>query len=369
MKFLKKKIFLAGMAAMALLVATVASTFAWFSLNDSAWVDGFELSIDNSDDLLIGYEGSAFKEGLTNADLVEAINSMRPDGEKIAGLNDISLTPITTFDAISFKRQVSVFDDRNVQSIEYANANINSYVEFKLIFTVEVNRTSTHHPDYELTFKIGDVLSSNVKSTSFRAEVQNLTLLNSLVTLEGSKVKGDELKVNPVNALRMAVVGSQAADSTNHDLDFIYEVANENDLGSYAFDERVLAAIKADALNQNPNADIGIYDNAAYNSSTNAMFTYFNNINNGCLKPMGYFENDLELESSKEDVRTLLSKLRNDLKLSLGTLSYDATTESYNQVELTFKLWIDGFDADNLIGLNTSKIACLLSFDISEVLE
>ncbi len=357
------------MAAMAFLVATVATTFAWFSLNDSAWVDGFELSIDNADNLLIGYEGSAFKEGLTNVDLVGAINSMREDDERIAELNDISLTPITTFDAVSFKRQVSIFDERNVQSIEYVDANINSYVEFKLIFTVEVNSTSTHHPDYELTFKTGDALSSNVKSTSFGAEVQNLTLLNSLTTLEGSKVKGDELKVNPVNALRMAVVGSQAADSTNRDLNFIYEVADDNDLGSYAFDERVLAAIKADVLNQNPDADVSIYDNLAFNSNTNAMFTYFNNINNNCLKPMGYYENDSELASSKEDVKNLLSKLRKDLNLSLGTLSYDATSGSYNQVELTFKLWIDGFDADNLIGLNTSKIACLLSFDISEVLE
>ena len=41
----RKKLIIAGFAILSLLITTVTTTFAWFSLNDAAWVDNFEMEI------------------------------------------------------------------------------------------------------------------------------------------------------------------------------------------------------------------------------------------------------------------------------------------------------------------------------------
>ena len=95
-------------------------------------------------------------------------------------------------------------------------------------------------------------------------------------------------------------------------------------------------------------------------------FTYYNNINNGILNPLGYYIDEETKASSLDYVGELLNKLKYDFNDSLGKFKYDQETKSYNEVTLTFGLWLEGFDADNLIGLDASKIKCLLSFTLEE---
>ena len=60
MKKIRRKIVLACTAVMMLLLTTVTTTFAWFSLNESAWLEGMELEVNNMDNLLItaGYDAN-----------------------------------------------------------------------------------------------------------------------------------------------------------------------------------------------------------------------------------------------------------------------------------------------------------------------
>lgn len=336
-----------------LLVTLVSTTFAWFSLNDNSWVDDFEIGIENTDQLLIGTSSSNMKQFLSNEDLVSLINEKRATDAKINGLGDIKLTPVTSIDGEKFYRQVSVFDEKGKMSIEYKDALASSYIVFSLVFKVEPNGTQdeyTEHPDYELRFKTTGTTSTGLSKTNFSSEVQAIKLLNSLILKDGtSKESDDYINVNPVNALRVAVKGA-----SNSDVDYIYDVSNENDLGSYAIYEEL--------LNQLEIAD------DKFNCNKNAMFTYFNQLNNNSLKPLGYYSTETELEEQKKNIQGLLSRYKEDMNQSLGLFKYNKDTNEYNSLTVDIAIWIEGFDADNLIGLDTSTIDCLLSFDIKESL-
>ena len=100
MKF-KKKIFLTGLAILLVLITTVSTTFAWFSLNDAAWTDNFELEIHSVDQLFVKHKTGNFKQALSNSDIVAAINNDRTT-DKINSLNDIALTSVHSTDGKSF---------------------------------------------------------------------------------------------------------------------------------------------------------------------------------------------------------------------------------------------------------------------------
>lgn len=314
---IRRKITLAGIAVMMLLITAVTTTYAWFSLNDSAWIEGLELDIEANDSLLISADGVNFKQSLTNADVVVAINRARTSG--ISGLEDINLAPVTSLDGENFNEFVVSYDENNKQALSYKAANINHYVQMKLSFMVEGN--STLLPDYD--FKFITASNGDLNATSFSSENQSLTLFNSLVNGANELKSGDKIAVNPVNALRVSVTKS---DGTT-----IYDVAKSGLA-------KATTGTLADDLGGN--AFVGVCD-------TNPMYTYFNNIHNGILSPMG-------------DITCKTSDHFND---SLGVFTYDDQASSYNVIDLTLCMWIEGFDADNLVGLDTSSIKVLLSFE------
>ncbi|MDE6013651.1 MAG: hypothetical protein K2G50_01755 [Anaeroplasmataceae bacterium] len=323
MQSTKKKLILAAIATISLCVTAVSTTFAWFSMNDSAWVDEFKLDIQTTDHLLIGYADGEFKQSLNKNDVVRAINNLRDEENQINDLSDISLSPVTSFDGSSFQKQMFSYNELNQTIVSYVEADKNSYVQMRLYFSFSTTTLDAEHqhPEYELHFKKPVAEQDGIKATSFKAENQALELINTLVTPDETKKNGDVIVVNPVNALRLGVKSSTT--------DIIIDYSVENDLGSYAFSD---------------------------NCQTNAMYTYFNNVHNNCLKPM----------DEVGDTDLLKSKLQSDLDASLGTFTYDLVKGNYNTIMVDVTFWIEGFDADNLIGLKTAALDCLLSFTVTE---
>ena len=343
----RKKIFLAGLTILLLLVTTVSTTFAWFSLNDAAWVDDFDLEIYSTDKLLIRHETGNYKQVLTTDDVVDAINNGRESGH-ITELDDISLTSVHSQDGLSFFKLQPTYDDMNRQSVSLVTADVNSYLLFKLIFTVDSTAGEGQvRPEYHLKFS-QNVEAGGVKKTSFTANNQTIKLVNQLVTPSGIKNAGDNIVVNPVNALRLSVKSNQSQN-------YIYEFTESNSLGSYACYDLTL-----NELGKTSDSD------KRYSCSTNAAHTYFNEINNDILKPLGYFETGEEKEAAVDYVSELLGKVKYNFSDSLGVFGYDEELQSYNEVALTLGIWLEGFDADNLIGLDANKINCLLSFAIEK---
>lgn len=326
---IRKKLIFTVIATVLVFVTAVSTTFAWFSMNDSAWVDEFKLDIQTTDHLLIGYKDGEFKQALNNSDVVMAINGVREESSQINSLADISLSPVTSLNGTDFLKQEFAYDEQNRASIYYQQAEENSYVKMRLYFsfsTTNLNEDGTH-PDYELHFKKPVAEQDGIKGTRFNADNQVLELVHSLTTLDGTLKQGDTLVVNPVNALRIGV--------KSQDSDLIIEYANDQNLGSYAFSD---------------------------NCETNAMFTYFNNVHNNCLKPM----DDASFTEDSNAISLLNDKLKTNLDDSLGVFTYDSNKGDYNSIAVDITLWIEGFDADNLIGLDTTAIDCLLSFTVVE---
>ena len=344
MKF-RKKIFLAGLSVLLLLVATVSTTFAWFSLNDASWIDDFDMEVYSTDKLLIRHETSDYKQMLTTDDIVDAINNDRESG-KIQSLDEISLTSVHSIDGTSFSKLEPSYDEMNRKSVKLVQADKNSYLMFTLTFMLETsNKEGEVHPDYKLVFSQNEE-AGGIKKTSFTSENQTIKLVNKLVTPDGNKSMGDTVIVNPVNALRLSV------NTPEQGIGYIYEPKNKADLGSYAIYDKLVNSLAEKEY--------------VYSHSTNAAFTYYNNINNDILEPLGYYSNNDEEDYANKHVISLLNKLRDNLNDHLGIFKYNLETKAYNEITVTFGLWLEGFDADNLIGLDASKIKCLLSFAVEE---
>lgn len=327
MKAVKKKLIFTVIATVLVCITAVSTTFAWFSMNDSAWVDEFKLDIKTTDHLLIGYKDGEFKQALSNEDVVSAINGARQEGHYIKSLSDLSLTPVTTLNGVEFLKQEFRYDEQNCASIVYQQAEENSFVKMRLYFSFSTSNLNeeSQYPEYELHFKKPVEEQEGILGTHFTAVNQSIALFNSLTTTNGSYQQGDTIVVNPINALRMGVQSDVA--------DIIIELSDEADLGSYATSEHC---------------------------HTNAMYTYFNNVHNNCLEPID------SLTQGSSDISTLQAKLRNHLDDSLGVFTFDPTKGIYNSIAIDITLWIEGFDADNLIGLKTAAMDCLLSFTVVE---
>lgn len=326
MKRIRRKIVLASCAVLMLLLTTVSTTFAWFSLNESAWLEGMELEVNNMDNLLItsDYDTDTakmkFKQYLTAEDIVAAINQKRDDSNKITGLSDIKLAPVTTTNGVDFNQTVVTYDAMNKQTLGFETADLNSYISMRISFIVENN--GTDKPDFDLVFAIEDDDVTDIAKTTFAAADQTITLVNDLVNGDTAMKPEENLVVNPVNALRMAV--TNISDNVVH----IYNIG------------------KSTKTNANAGKNLGDLADAA-NADKNAMFTYYNNINNADLPVMG----DMDSSVVQHD----------ELDQVLGTFT-TVTDTQYTVVTLDIVIWIEGYDADSIIGLDTTAITMLLTF-------
>lgn len=326
MKRIRRKIVLASCAVLMLLLTTVSTTFAWFSLNESAWLEGMELEVNNMDNLLItsDYDTDTakmkFKQYLTAEDIVAAINQKRDDSNKITGLSDIKLAPVTTTNGVDFSQTVVSYDAMNKQTLGFETADLNSYISMRISFIVENN--GTDKPDFDLVFAIEDDDVTDIAKTTFAAADQTITLVNDLVNGDTAMKPEENLVVNPVNALRMAV--TNISDNVVH----IYNIG------------------KSTKTNANAGKNLGDLADSA-NADKNAMFTYYNNINNADLPVMG------DMDSSVVE--------HDELDQVLGTFT-TVTDTQYTVVTLDIVIWIEGYDADSIIGLDTTAITMLLTF-------
>ena len=326
MKRIRRKIVLACSAVLMLLLTTVTTTFAWFSLNESAWLEGMELEVKNMDNLLItsDYDTDTskmkFKQYLTAEDIVAAINQKRDDSNKITSLSDIKLAPVTTTNGVDFEQTVVSYNEMNKQTLAFEVANVNSYISMRISFIVENN--GTEKPDFDLVFAIKEDDVTDITKTTFKAENQTITLVNDLVNGDTEMHPEEDLVVNPVNALRMAV--TNVSDNVVH----IYNIGKST--MTNAFTEKNLGDL-ADATN----------------ASKNAMFTYYNNINNADLPVMGDIDSGVVQHDELDQV--------------LGTFT-TVTETQYTVVTLDIVIWIEGYDADSIIGLDTTDITMLLTF-------
>jgi len=180
-------------------------------------------------------------------------------------------------------------------------------------------------------------------------------------------VSSDGLGITVINAKtggRIILSGIQVA-SSQVDLanikivkDAIYEISDDSDydLGSYATDYKSAEYI---ASITSPNPTLTDLDKL-YNSDVNAMYTYYNN-----RRPYDQLTDRLLKYSEKPvTIRNLVTKS----DIASGSVPhYIASVDSGSEaIKLTFRFWLEGWDADCFDGISKSITANLSFTSVKE---
>ena len=130
--------------------------------------------------------------------------------------------------------------------------------------------------------------------------------------------------VHTSNATRLSIKDESKEQAT------IYEITNEFDLGSYATNYSSKNDLVSDELTKKENDKL-------YNSAYNAMYTYYNNLRPySNLKPMNYEEKPTTVRNLTDEHIITNVKSGGEAK------------------KVTFRFWLEGWDADCFDGLTKS---------------
>ena len=339
---LHRKIFISIMTLLLLVTTFTTTTYAWFKINSSAAVEGFDFEVVGGEGFVVSMDGVNYRSSIKAKDLrnymIVNYNSEKytiKNGELYhtsadiqvseAEINqlltqDMLLMPLTSTDGITLK------DLNNSE----ATAKSGRYYEFSVYFkatsgnsddkqtyTIHLNDTTTELPDG----RVVDPVSIKAKELSEVTLVAPMTTFNADGTPKVLS-KGEKINVYSSNALRISTVDTSLETPVAN----IYELSDdmEYEYGSYAtnYDGTDVALSKL------------------YNCETNAMYTYHKNVlGRDALTDYLYDYNDLP-----KTIRSL------DTENPVIT-----TVSSGEEAKLvTFRLWLEGWDADCFDGLAKS---------------
>lgn len=332
-------IFTLGLTA----VTLTSTTYAWFARNNEAWTDDFDLKIENTENLLISIDGINYKSSLTNEDIKKGMVSKILDksiseltSEQISQeyskikLGTVSTKDFTRFTTINSKE----YSDGYYKIVD---ASKYSYISFDLYFRIDTSQENLAN-QYDL--KLVDEEYANVNSvlsSRFKSDITTVKLHNSLTALDtlgqvvnygpqessiddsGEVIDRSTIEINPVNAIRLGF-------DYNGEIQ-IYEP--NKGYGSYAMESHK-----------------GLEDE--YDPDCNAMLTYFNNIYEHKLKPL------------KDEEVPKTNKSFSDGIIATFEKNQDGLT--YADVKITTYIWLEGYDADYVPGININTISTYLNF-------
>lgn len=357
-KSITRKLILSVASLAATTICLTSTTYAWFAKNANAWTEDFTVKIHTFEGLQISVDGKNFYDSIDRNQMLRAIALQRynieNDQDKTyeeltdAEVQSYSLTalapvsPDNNFDFYGFSTidyPKKNWDDRIIGGL-YTPINLTaekatkSYINFDLYFRA-IPSSNDPKDVYDLVFVDETYATENEVKMSYIDAIASGKILNNKLNIPVSKdtrtgdivpgfyQSGDEITINPKDAMRIGVRGTEG--------DLIYEI-NEG-LGSSAYNNYPTT---------NPDFDL-------HDPNQNPMVTYFNNSH-----PKG----DLYVKDYSEYVETI--KNFNSLE-TLGKFSRN-TDGAYNDVKISVYLWLDGYDADYIEGVNTDSVHFYLNF-------
>ena len=395
MKLVRKLI--VGISTIGLLLMTfISSTYAWFKINSRASVDNFKFEVVGGQGFLVSIDNVKYSNDLTKDQLYKAMLLCYGDGEyKISDdgeekvckvtydqagqeqLTELSQEQINTLVAAKIKLLPTTSSDgRYLTDLYNSQSHVSAgrFVEFNVYFKAQSKKAE------DVTYEIylngeEDVTDDGavVEPTTITSERTDVTLsadMRAVLPKANGKFftalsRTEHIDVYSSNALRISISesslkefpvldedGHEQYDENNERITEkryeytsaestkIYElndtVNTNTDLGSYATDLG-----KEDTINP------GLIENeeyALYCSQINAMYTYYNN-----LKPDAKITH-IEYSTKPKTIRDLSGK---DIITTVST-GEDAKL-------LTFRIWLEGWDADCFDGLS-KKVDIRLAF-------
>ena len=345
-----RKIFLGVITLLLAIVTFTGVTFAWLSINSDAWIEGMQVQATAGKGFMVSVDGTNFQTNLSADDVMKAIVVkyrktfvMKSDGTVLDEQgNALSKEQISKF----FKQiELEPCTSYNTQNIEITNiygtkidASRGHYIEFDIYFrpigelTQDMNiyvngLDKVMHQDTTDVSVNPTTITSNIDEVEL---IKPLVMLNKLTGESIQKANGDKISVKSANAVRLGIINQQNESA-------ILELTDEYDLGSYATNI-------AELVEQ---GDVNIVYDALYDANKNAMFTYSSQMIEH-LQPIDY-------KKMPYTVKSLVNSQ------GVNTVRICSLTKEDSTQKATFKLWLEGWDADCIDGLKQS-ISVQLSF-------
>lgn len=344
---LRRKVFMSVMSLLMIAATFTSTTYAWFKINSSANVSGFDFEVNSGEGFWVSIDGENYYQDLTATQIKQAIvlgydnvsYSLKEEKlihtETNAVVSNEEIDKILTEKILLLPRTST--DGMNLKDL-YGSSSLatdGSFVEFSIYFDAH-SKVAEEGQSYEIYLSGQEIiLNDNTKlnPTSITSDVTNVTLLADMNTMNGYKSAGQTMQVYSANAMRMSTQDTSLETPSAT----IYELTNEYDLGSYATDYS--------------GEDIELQK--LYSADSNAMFTYYNNLRSS--SPL----QKMEYEKMPQAIRTIDS---------VDDLPTVTTVKSGSTAKLvTFRFWLEGWDADCFDGLDKS-INVKLSFTSKRVI-
>lgn len=404
-----RKTFLSIMALLAVAITFTATTYAWFKINSSATVSGFDFQVTGGEGFLVSIDDTegSYTNNLSSKKIMQSIllsyqrdfteeqKSMGyyeyRDGEIVKVRNtyndDGSVKDVIEIDSLDeqemileIKEKIQLLPRTSSNGTDLydqwgskASASDGTYLEFSVYFKA-VSTTAEDNRAYDIYFnhetKVQDdgteVLPTTITSAATDVE------LKAGMNIHGVNLqRGEHITVYTSNALRF----SATDEATNKTIICEHSNDEEKGFGSYATDysksewdngnynyyykDSDPAVVSADEVLARENdyalltEDEKTELDKLYNHKTQAMFTYYSN-----------------LKSSKSKLEPLKFEDRLRSYRDLSKAPAITTVETGGDAKLvTFRFWLEGWDADCIDGLSESVNVSLTFTSVKRFIE
>ena len=421
---MRRKIFISVITLVLLITVFTTSTYAWFRVNSSSYISGFNFEVMSGEGFLISTYDGNFRQELDALSLKQAMIKKYDnnnyynyiDGSVIKKDTGMALTENEIDSILKETILLSPVTSRDGVVITDMYKGVNEptsgkFIEFDLYFK-QVSEYASDNLIYNIFLYLGDTYVDDLEgytmvSSSLKSAPTDVTLAADMTLQDGTVLKaGDKVTVSSANAMRLSIsektlkpvvepedpegdgddpVGpvipdeGEEGEDNNDNLENPVEPVDETD-GEGGDDEPVdPEAPEDEEVDENPYEELNpiIYEfynsldngsyatsydgdddnlNWLYNSKTNAMFTYYNNQKAVGIEPLPFEElpqNVIRYDINSKEVREdVFTTVRSGAGYKL----------------VTFRLWIEGWDADCFDGLFES-INVKLSFKGKRIYE
>ena len=306
MKKLSKKMMISLLTFALVFIALGVSTFAWFTLADSASLNDLEINVSLGEGLDISLDGTNYQSNLTKEDIARKIGN-------------IKLTDCTSTDGISIKdiKGGSVTDYISL-TIYFRAAGINdtkAATNGVGIYLSDYNDEAVYNEESEQkgTFVVSDGVTLN-PSTAYRANANDQTLTSTA------------LEYFAANAIRVSFV-------QNGTLTAFYDFNSEE--GRNYNDGFLTTANSKDAE--------GLYGAASYYYAKQNT-----NIGKGTALPEGIINDHNSFTEFEHEDSAKVAKSNSSLicNLTKGNSQIIGQEEIYYYGSVTINIWLEGWDTD-----------------------
>lgn len=349
------KLVLSGLASLATAVSLTATTFAYVLMGNNVTVEQFDFNVEGQEGLLISLDNKNFSQDISSDQLKEHLAGSVDafDKRTIRGttIRQSAGSPVIINDKLVFEKEHINYDeasDTYTRTFDEAYAN-DDYITFDLYFKALNTKVAT--ANYSLSLGEKTSIAATLNPVDIYSGFTTY-LYNADTDKYEAKPYATESVIyqNAANAMRMAIYNEEANVPLK-----IYEVTDDKDIGSAAINGRT---------------------DAKHDPYSSVMINYYNQI-----FPLYPFkaENTTKVDSNgnllkgvsgAEDGSAFNTIPQYGTKTGEEWIGENVGDFTLSEVmKITVYLWLEGWDADYLLGTpkDGSVIKCSLEFNLTAV--